>query len=171
VKALVFGSTGQVAQELRTRLPNAIFLSRSDADLREPDRCADAIAACDAEVVINAAAYTAVDQAESDEDVAMRVNATAPARMAQAAAARGLPFLHISTDYVFDGSGTRPWQPDDATGTVGVTDMEDPGSDAAQQPPAQFVRGAVGIIEENDELRIVKGSLGGREIDAMTSDI
>ena len=120
MKALVFGSTGQVAQELRLRLPQAVFLSRSDADLREPDSCADAIAACDADVVINAAAYTAVDQAESDEDVAMLVNGTAPARMAQAAAARGLPFLHISTDYVFDGSGTRPWQPDDDTGPLGA---------------------------------------------------
>jgi dTDP-4-dehydrorhamnose reductase len=119
VKALVFGSTGQVAQELRVRLPKAVFLSRSDADLRAPDRCAEAIAACDAELVINAAAYTAVDQAETDEDLAMLVNGLAPAAMARAAAARGLPFLHISTDYVFDGSGTRPWQPDADTGPLG----------------------------------------------------
>lgn len=119
MKALVFGSTGQVAQELRVRLPNAVFLSRSDADLRAPDRCAEAIAACDAELVINAAAYTAVDQAETDEDLAMLVNGLAPAAMARAAAARGLPFLHISTDYVFDGSGTRPWQPDADTGPLG----------------------------------------------------
>ena len=119
MKALVFGSTGQVAQELRVRLPNAVFLSRSDADLRAPDRCAEAIAACDAELVINAAAYTAVDQAETDEDLAMLVNGLAPAAMARAAAARGLPFLHISTDYVFDGSGTRPWQPDADSGPLG----------------------------------------------------
>jgi dTDP-4-dehydrorhamnose reductase len=119
VKALVFGSTGQVAQELRVRLPKAVFLSRSDADLRAPDRCAEAIAACDAELVINAAAYTAVDQAETDQDLAMLVNGLAPAAMARAAAARGLPFLHISTDYVFDGSGTRPWQPDADTGPLG----------------------------------------------------
>ncbi len=101
------------------RLPKAVFLSRSDADLRTPDRCAEAIAACDAEVVINAAAYTAVDQAETDEDLAMLVNGLAPAAMARAAAARGLPFLHISTDYVFDGSGTRPWPPDADTGPLG----------------------------------------------------
>ena len=119
MKALVFGSTGQVAQELRVRLPKAVFLSRSDADLRAPDRCAEAIAAFDAELVINAAAYTAVDQAETDEDLAMLVNGLAPAAMARAAAARGLPFLHISTDYVFDGSGTRPWQPDADTGPLG----------------------------------------------------
>jgi dTDP-4-dehydrorhamnose reductase len=119
VKALVFGSTGQVAQELQRRLPGAIFLSRSDADLREPEQCAKAIAATDAGVVINAAAYTAVDQAETEQAVAQTVNATAPALMARASAARGLPFLHISTDYVFDGSGTAPWHPDDETGPLG----------------------------------------------------
>lgn len=119
VKALVFGSTGQVAQELQARLPLAVFLSRSEADLRDPGQCAAAIAATDADVVINAAAYTAVDQAETDEDVAMAVNGTAPAQMAQAAAARGVPFLHVSTDYVFDGSGTHPWQTDDATAPLG----------------------------------------------------
>jgi dTDP-4-dehydrorhamnose reductase len=119
VKALVFGSTGQVAQELRVRLPEAVFLSRAEADLRAPETCAAAITASDAEVVINAAAYTAVDQAESDEATAMLVNGLAPAAMARAAAARGLPFLHISTDYVFDGSGTRPWQPDADSGPLG----------------------------------------------------
>ena len=120
MKALVFGSTGQVAQDLRRRLPNAVFLSRAEADLRAPETCAAAIAACDAEVVINAAAYTAVDQAESDEATAMLVNGTAPGVMARAAAARGIPFLHVSTDYVFDGSGTRPWQPDDDTRPLGA---------------------------------------------------
>lgn len=119
MKALVFGSTGQVAQELRVRLPEAVFLSRAEADLRAPETCAAAITASDAEVVINAAAYTAVDQAESDEATAMLVNGLAPAAMARAAAARGLPFLHISTDYVFDGSGTRPWQPDADSGPLG----------------------------------------------------
>ena len=120
MKALVFGSTGQVAQELAARLPRAVFLSRSDADLRDPGRCAAAIAACDADVVINAAAYTAVDQAESDEATAMLVNGTAPEGMARAAAARGLPFLHVSTDYVFDGTGAAPWHPDDETRPLGA---------------------------------------------------
>ncbi|MFN7268956.1 MAG: dTDP-4-dehydrorhamnose reductase [Cereibacter sp.] len=120
MKALVFGSTGQVAQELRLRLPGAVFLSRAEADLRTPETCAAAIAASDAEVVINAAAFTAVDQAESDEATARLVNGTAPGVMARAAAARGIPFLHVSTDYVFDGTGTAPWQPDDETGPLGA---------------------------------------------------
>ena len=120
MKALIFGSTGQVAQELRLRLPAAVFLPRAGADLRKPETCAAAIAASDAEVVINAAAYTAVDQAESDEALATLVNGTAPGVMARAAAARGIPFLHVSTDYVFDGTGTAPWHPDDDTGPLGA---------------------------------------------------
>lgn len=120
MKMLVFGSTGQVAQELRRRAPQAVFLSRAEADLREPAQCAAVIAASNADVVINAAAYTAVDQAEADEALALQVNGVAPASMARAAAARGIPFLHISTDYVFDGTGGAPWRPDDATGPLGA---------------------------------------------------
>ncbi|MCA3551508.1 MAG: dTDP-4-dehydrorhamnose reductase, partial [Rhodobacter sp.] len=120
MKVLVFGSTGQVAQELRLRLPGAVFLSRAEADLRAPQTCAAAIAASDADLVVNAAAFTAVDQAESDEATASAVNGTAPGVMARAAAARGIAFLHVSTDYVFDGTGTAPWHPDDETGPLGA---------------------------------------------------
>jgi dTDP-4-dehydrorhamnose reductase len=120
VKALVFGSTGQVAQELRLRLRDAVFLPRAEADLRDPEACAAAIAATDADVVINAAAYTAVDQAESDDATALLVNGAAPGAMARAAAARGIPFLHVSTDYVFDGTGAASWHPDDETGPLGA---------------------------------------------------
>lgn len=122
MRLLVFGQSGQVAQELRRNCPHdvdMVQLGRADADLSDPRACADRIAGTDADVVINAAAYTAVDRAESEPDLAMTVNGTAPASMARAAAARGLPFLHISTDYVFDGSGTQPWQPGAATGPLG----------------------------------------------------
>ena len=94
-------------------------LDRTEADLSDPHTCAARIADADADVVINAAAYTAVDRAETEPDLAMAINGTAPAAMARAAAARGLPFLHISTDYVFDGTGTAPWTPDMATGPLG----------------------------------------------------
>ena len=70
--------------------------------------------------MINAAAYTAVDRAETDAAAAQALNAEAPARMAAAAAARGIPFLHVSTDYVFDGTGTAPWTPAAPTGPLGV---------------------------------------------------
>jgi len=125
MKTLIFGSTGQVAQELRRLVPDpassgAVFLARDQADLADPAACAAAVMAADADVVINAAAYTAVDRAETDEDLATLVNGAAPAAMARAAAARGIPFLHVSTDYVFQGGGTEPWRPGDATGPLGA---------------------------------------------------
>lgn len=117
---LVFGKTGQVAQELARRLPQARFLGRDEADLADPSACAAVIAASAADVVINAAAWTAVDKAEAGEAAATVVNGEAPAAMARAAAAKGLPFLHISTDYVFDGAGDQPFTPDHPTGPLGA---------------------------------------------------
>lgn len=115
---LVFGQTGQVARELAHQAPEATFLDRDQADLTDPAACAAAIHAHRPAIVINAAAWTAVDKAEAEEPAAHLVNAEAPGAMARACAARGIPFLHISTDYVFDGSGTRPWREDDPTGPL-----------------------------------------------------
>ena len=119
MKVLVFGKTGQVARALiavgSAQGVQVIALGRDDADLSDSKACAAAIAACDADAVINAAAWTAVDAAESQEDAAYAVNAAAPAAMAEACAARGLPFVHLSTDYVFDGSEGGAWLPDAPT--------------------------------------------------------
>ena len=126
MRVLVFGKTGQVALALQRQAGRhgAILtaLGREVADLADPAACAAVLAArIDAvDVVINAAAYTAVDRAEAEPDLAQLVNAAAPAALARVAAAAGKPFLHISTDYVFDGSGNRPWQVDDPTGPLGV---------------------------------------------------
>ncbi|GAB4384447.1 dTDP-4-dehydrorhamnose reductase [Albidovulum sp.] len=123
MQVLVFGTTGQVATELARQVPAGLRLTaldRAAADLRDPAACAAAIRAAAPDLVINAAAYTAVDQAESDSVTAGTVNAAAPGAMAQAAAAIGAPFLHLSTDYVFDGTGTRPWREDDPTRPLGV---------------------------------------------------
>ena len=123
MKVLVFGKTGQVATELGRRAPagwKVTLLGRDAVDLSDADACAAAVAAADADLVINAAAWTAVDKAEAEEPAALAVNATAPGAMAQAAAARGLPFLHISTDYVFDGTGSQPWRVTDAPAPVGA---------------------------------------------------
>ncbi|MFZ1469979.1 MAG: dTDP-4-dehydrorhamnose reductase [Paracoccaceae bacterium] len=117
---MVFGQTGQVARALARLAPDAVYLGRDAADLMDPAACAAAIMARRPDAVINAAAYTAVDRAEGDEAAAMRVNGEAPGAMARACADLGVPFVQISTDYVFDGSGNRPWQPDDATGPLGV---------------------------------------------------
>jgi len=119
MKVLVFGKTGQVARALiavgSAQGVQVIALGRDDADLSDSKACAAAIAACDADAVINAAAWTAVDAAESQEDAAYVVNAAAPAAMAEACAAKGLPFVHLSTDYVFDGSEGEAWLPDAPT--------------------------------------------------------
>jgi len=119
MKVLVFGKTGQVAQALG-RYDGVELLGRDGADLANPARCAEVVQRCDADVVINAAAYTAVDKAESEPDLATTINATAPTAMAQAAGARGLGFLHISTDYVFDGQGQKARQEQAATGPLNV---------------------------------------------------
>lgn len=116
---LVFGKTGQVATELST-LPDTLCLGREIADLSDPDACAAAIKIHAPKAVINAAAYTAVDRAEDDETTALAINGSAPGAMARACAALGIPLVHISTDYVFEGGGTVPWQPDAPTGPLGA---------------------------------------------------
>lgn len=121
MKLLVFGQTGQVARELARRMPAAVqatFLGRDRADLSDPAACAAAIAAHPADAVINAAAWTAVDKAETEEAAATVVNGHSPAAMARACADQGIPLLHISTDYVFDGRGTLPFTPDHPTAPV-----------------------------------------------------
>ena len=118
MRLLVFGRTGQVATELARVVPDAVFLGRERVDLMDPAACAAAVKDCDA--VINAAAWTAVDKAETEEAAATVVNGDAPAAMARACARLGVPFLHVSTDYVFDGAGERPFRPDDPTGPLGA---------------------------------------------------
>ncbi len=123
MKLLVFGQTGQVARELIRRAPAGVTiesLGRDRADLSDPSVCADAIMLSDADAVINAAAWTAVDRAETEEAAATVVNGAAPAAMARAAARHGIPFLHISTDYVFDGTGDQPFAPDHPTAPLGA---------------------------------------------------
>ena len=118
MKILVFGHSGQVATELRALDGDDVqitALARANADLTNPAACAAAIDAYAPDAVINAAAYTAVDKAESDAEAAQVINADAPAAMARACAARDIPFVSISTDYVFSGAGDTPWTPVDPT--------------------------------------------------------
>ncbi len=110
---LVFGRTGQVARELQHLAP-VRALGRDAADLAQPGACAAAIYAHRPRAVINAAAHTGVDRAEQEEALATAINGAAPAEMAAACAALDIPLVHISTDYVFVGSGQTPWAPDDA---------------------------------------------------------
>jgi dTDP-4-dehydrorhamnose reductase len=105
---LVFGKTGQVATELQS-YKDVIALGRDQADLSVPTTCTEAIQRYKPRAVINAAAYTAVDKAESEESLANTINGDAPGAMASACADLDIPLVYISTDYVFDGSGTTPW--------------------------------------------------------------
>jgi len=110
---LVFGKTGQVATEIQ-RLSGVMALGREDVDLLDPKACAAAIREHAPKAVINAAAYTAVDKAEDEEHLATVINCDAPAAMAKACADLGIPMVHISTDYVFGGTGNTPYRPEDA---------------------------------------------------------
>ncbi|WP_439141845.1 dTDP-4-dehydrorhamnose reductase [Pseudooctadecabacter sp.] len=114
---LVFGQTGQVAQALQTCAASRTgvtitALSRAQADLSDPDACAEVINAIRPDAVINAAAYTGVDAAEADAARAEAINAAAPGAMARTCATHDIPFVTLSTDYVFDGTGSAPWTPE-----------------------------------------------------------
>lgn len=118
---VVFGTTGQVARGLRGILgPDAVFLGRDRVDFTDPDQARGAIAAHSPQAVINAVAYTAVDRAEEEPDLAHQINAATPGAIAQACAAKDIPLVHISTDYVFDGQGDAPRAPDAPTGPLQV---------------------------------------------------
>ncbi len=119
MKVLVFGKTGQVSTELGF-LSDTICLGRSEVDLRSPAACGEIIRTMKPDAVINAAAYTAVDKAEEEEDLATVINSDAPAEMATVCADLDIPFVHISTDYVFDGSLDRPYQITDSTNPLGA---------------------------------------------------
>ena len=127
MKILLLGKNGQVGQALvRALAPLAgpgelVALDRSNGgDLGQPEALTQTIRALRPQVIVNAAAYTAVDKAESEPDQARLVNALAPEVLAKEAQALGAWLVHYSTDYVFDGSGTRPWLETDATAPLNV---------------------------------------------------
>jgi dTDP-4-dehydrorhamnose reductase len=124
VKILQYGATGQVARELLRQAPahavQVTALSRAEADLADPEAAARHVRAEKPDLVILAAAYTAVDQAESEPGLAHEINGEAPAAIARACAEVGAALAHFSTDYVFDGRKGAPYREDDATGPLSV---------------------------------------------------
>jgi len=120
-RTLILGRSGQIGQALAALGPvlgETVALGRAEADFESPDALRAAIRDLRPQVVIIAAAYTAVDRAESESARAMRVNAHAPAVIAEEAERVGACVVYYSTDYVFDGSGTRAWRESDATGPL-----------------------------------------------------
>jgi dTDP-4-dehydrorhamnose reductase len=175
---LVFGQTGQVATELRALEPGAIFLGRDRADLSDPEACAAVIREIHPDAVINAAAWTAVDKAESEEGEATVVNGAAPTAMARAAAQIGVPFVQISTDYVFNGAGEAPFAPDHPVAPLGAYGRSklagEQGVMAAggihailrtswvfSAHGANFVKTMLRLSESRDRLTVVADQIGG----------
>jgi len=178
---LVIGATGQVARELaRAEAPGVRVrtVGRETLDLSDPEAAGDFVRQARGDLVVNAAAYTAVDKAESEPELAMRVNGEAPGAMAAAARARGVPFLHISTDYVFDGSGDRPWREGDPTGPLGVYGRTKLAGEAAVAAAGgdhailrtawvfsahggNFVKTMLRVGRERDRLTVVDDQTGG----------
>jgi dTDP-4-dehydrorhamnose reductase len=122
MRILITGVSGHVGRALLPRLHghDLIAADRATLDLTKPEVLVTSLERLAPELIINPAAYTAVDEAEDAPDLAYLVNATAPAVMAHWAADKSVPFLHFSTDYVFDGSGERPWREDDPTKPLSV---------------------------------------------------
>jgi dTDP-4-dehydrorhamnose reductase len=184
---LVFGKTGQVARELQKRSPDAIFLGRDQADLTDPAKCAMHVLEIKPDAVINAAAYTAVDQAEGEEILATTLNGDAPTRIANAAAKLGIPFVHISTDYVFDGSGDKPFLPDDLTNPISAYGRSKLAGELGVQAAggrhailrtswvfsahgSNFVKSMLRLGADRDQLTIVADQIGGPTPAAAIAD-
>jgi dTDP-4-dehydrorhamnose reductase len=124
VRVLITGASGQVGSALYRSAPPGSQLqamTRAELDIRDAPAVEAAVRAFAPQVIINAAAYTAVDRAEEESQLATAINAHGPAALARAAHARpGCRLLHISTDYVFDGRATRPYQPQDRPNPLSV---------------------------------------------------
>lgn len=174
---LVFGKDGQVGNAL-SQFDGVKNLGRQDADLSDPAACAALIRSEMPRAVINAAAYTNVDGAEADQDVAELVNAKAPTAMASVCAELNMPFVHISTDYVYSGQGDTPHKPTDATGPLNVYGQTklagEEGVRAAGGPHVilrtswvfsehgnNFVKSMLRLGADRDALNIVADQIGG----------
>lgn len=200
-RLLVIGGNGQVGRELRRSLQplGEVLVTTRDGQLHDGSTgiAADLADAAGLEAlvrglapaaVVNAAAYTAVDKAETDAEAAFAINAQAPGALAKACAAAGIPLLHYSTDYVFDGEGTRPYRTDDPTAPLGVYGASKlAGEQAIREAGGQhlifrtawvyaahghnFLRTMLRVGAERDELRVVADQVGTPTPAALIADV
>lgn len=142
-RLLVTGARGQLGRALTTLAPGARGLAHADLDITAADAVRELVKPGD--VLINCAAYTAVDQAESEPEAAFAVNATGPGVLARVCAERGARLIHVSTDYVFPGTASHPYEPDDPTGPAtvyGRTKLAGEQAILDHSPDARIVRTA-----------------------------
>jgi len=181
-RILVFGKDGQLARCLAAsahEFPDAqlTFVGREECDLEDASQVEPVIERVQPDIVVNAAAYTAVDLAEQQEEAAFKVNGDAVRTMAQALAKRSIPLIHVSTDYVFDGKGTKPYREEDAVSPLGVYgNSKLAGEVAVRQVHKQhlivrtswvysqfgknFVKTMLNLMAQRDEVRIVDDQTG-----------
>ena len=181
MRIAVFGGKGQVATELLRRVPQGVMverIGRDVADFAVPEQVYGAACALKADAAINAVAYTAVDTAESEPDLAKCVNGTSVGRLAEGCAEAGVPLVHLSTDYVFPGDGDEPQRPDAPIGPLnayGASKLAGEKAIAATGCRAvvlrtswvfsahgtNFVRTILRLAETRDRLTIVDDQVGG----------
>lgn len=191
MKILLLGANGQVGWELQRSLEPLGELhaaGRSQADLEQPDSLRALVAQLQPDVIVNAAAHTAVDKAESEPDRAQAINAEAPGLLAQLAAQRGAWLVHYSTDYVFDGSGHRPWAEDDPTGPLSVYGRTKLAGEAAIRASGarhlifrtswvyasrggNFARTMLRLAAERETLRVIDDQIGAPTGADLVADV
>lgn len=154
-----------------------IPVGRPELDLEQPASSLQALAAAEPDCIVNAAAYTAVDKAEAEPELAMRINGFGAGVVAAAAAALGVPLIQISTDYVFDGTSPRPWRESDATAPLGAYGRSKLAGEEAVAASTEdyailrtawvyspyggnFVKTMLRLAETRDELGVVSDQLG-----------
>jgi dTDP-4-dehydrorhamnose reductase len=182
MKVLLTGADGQTGQTLiRSALVDRcelVALSRADLDITDARAVLQLIAALKPDVIINAAAYTAVDAAESNADVAFAVNATGPENLARGAQIHGSHLIHLSTDFIFDGSKNLPYTPADSTGPLGVYGHSKLAGEQAvrrllpehstiirtawlySQYRSNFVKTMLRLMREKEQIRVVDDQIG-----------
>ncbi|MGY3346697.1 MULTISPECIES: dTDP-4-dehydrorhamnose reductase [unclassified Bradyrhizobium] len=180
MRILLTGTSGQVGGALLPlleRQASVLAPNREVFDLSRPETLAATLDALKPDLIVNPAAYTAVDRAEEERALAFRVNAESPAVMAKWAARHGVPLLHLSTDYVFDGSGSTPWREDSAPNPLSVYGASKLAGDQAiiaaaaahlivrtswvyAARGANFLNTMIRLAGEREELRIVADQIG-----------